>query len=1053
MPITPSPRTSRRPGNRYKRHVGLFIFFAVVLAAIILISPKEPIKRAANVNAQGENLEDHEGLVISEVMSSNTSALPDENGNFSDWIELWNNSPHEMDLKGLTLSNRSDRAKFIFPTHLLPADGRVIIFCDSHNQNDEGRPFHAKFKLSAIGCSVFLFSVSGRVLDSVVVPTLNANEIYARQEDGTFLKSELFSPGYANTQEGHEQYLSAYAITPGALRINEIMATPRSGLRDEDGDLSDWVELHNTGTSNIELTNLALSDNPDRPVKWLFPEGAYIPPGGFYVVFCSGKNRLSPTGYPHTNFSLSGEGETITISTKQGQLVDRVQYPPMPIDQSYGLDPETGLWRIYTVATPGAPNTAAGQAQAESYLRSLNTSGVIISELMSSNDNFTIVKGQDPSDWVELKNTSDQVQDLSGWGLSDNISWPRKWRFPEGTLIYPGEYKVVLLDKSPVSVTGGSQLHAPYALARAGGEVMTLSDPEGKVLDRMILPEIPVDISYGRADNGDGFFYFFDAPSPGAANGIGFSGFAQRPVLSLKSGLYQENIQVSITAPEGARIRYSLDGSIPTIDKGMDYTGPINIVDTVALRARAFVPGLQPSDPVTATYVMKTYYTLPVVSLVMDPDQLWNPETGIYATGKYENGQDYDLTAYKYIPFKNPTPTYRLHGKEARPGYVEMFDNTTGKTIISQGVRAGLIGQYSLDMPQKSFKVMAKAAFGGRYFQARLFEDRPFDEYKSFVLRVSGNDAVWTRMVDGVQSRLVDQLDTSVIHQAWKPVIVYLNGQYWGHYNMRERVSRYFVAQHEGIPLGQADDMTILEGGSSNYWGSNTEYLAMRKRIRESNPATNLEDLQYILDNIDVDNLFDYLAIQMFFANTDSGNIRFYRVPGGKWRWIMFDMDYGLFSASNNGVRNMMNPKGHGSNDDVDNSIWLKILENEQMKDQFLRRFGVIFQKLTSEVMLKQVQECYDILAPELPMHYERWAAYNLKNISSEQPQTVDGCLRYWNSRVDRLRNTILKRPRHCWVQVQEWFKVPDAKMIEYFGPKPPFPPEAELNKNDKAIQ
>jgi len=348
---------------------------------------------------------------------------------------------------------------------------------------------------------------------------------------------------------------------------------------------------------------------------------------------------------------------------------------------------------------------------------------------------------------------------------------------------------------------------------------------------------------------------------------------------------------------------------------------------------------------------------------------------------------------------------------------------------------------------------MAKAAFGGRYFQARLFEDRPFDEYKSFVLRVSGNDAVWTRMVDGVQSRLVDQLDTSVIHQAWKPVIVYLNGQYWGHYNMRERVSRYFVAQHEGIPLGQADDMTILEGGSSNYWGSNTEYLAMRKRIRESNPATNLEDLQYILDNIDVDNLFDYLAIQMFFANTDSGNIRFYRVPGGKWRWIMFDMDYGLFSASNNGVRNMMNPKGHGSNDDVDNSIWLKILENEQMKDQFLRRFGVIFQKLTSEVMLKQVQECYDILAPELPMHYERWAAYNLKNISSEQPQTVDGCLRYWNSRVDRLRNTILKRPRHCWVQVQEWFKVPDAKMIEYFGPKPPFPPEAELNKNDKAIQ
>jgi hypothetical protein len=305
-------------------------------------------------------------------------------------------------------------------------------------------------------------------------------------------------------------------------------------------------------------------------------------------------------------------------------------------------------------------------------------------------------------------------------------------------------------------------------------------------------------------------------------------------------------------------------------------------------------------------------------------------------------------------------------------------------------------------------------------------------------------------MVDGVQSRLVDQVpDTTVIHQAWRPVIVYLNGQYWGHYNLRERVSRYFVAAHEGIPLEKADDMEIIEGSSKTYYGTNKNYLEMIKRIRKSDPKNNPEDLQYILDNVDVDNLFDYLTYQIFFANTDSGNIRFYRVPGGKWRYIMFDMDYGLFNSSNNGIRNMMNPKGHGANDDLDNSLWLKLLENEQMFDRFMTRFGQLFQFFTTERMLAQIDECYHILEPEMPMHFERWAEHNLKNISFDQPQSVDGCLRYWNERVDRLRNVAMKRPRYAWVQMKEWYNLSDEVMIHYLGPKPEFPPGATVSNKD----
>ena len=1032
------PRQSTRQARRKEHRLGLLIFCVAVIILLLVVSPREITQKALNVSADGTKANVHEGIRISEIMADNVSALPDENGTFSDWLELVNLSDRDIPLDGLTLSNRPDKARFIFPEMTLPAGERVVIYCDNTNQNEPSKPLHAKFKLSSITCSVYLFDTSGYVLDKVEnVPTLNANETYALQEDGSYQKSDIYSPGFPNTQAGFEAYMSSYIVESGALVINEICPAPRSGLRDEDDELSDWLELKNNTGEMIDLYMLALSDNDQRPVKWTFPEGAQIAPYGYYLVFCSGKNRADPGAIPHTSFSLAAEGETVVLSTRQGQLLDRITFENIPADHSFGRDDQTGEWKTFTVHTPGLSNSAAGFKLADDYMRAINRSGVYITEVMSSNDTFAPAAGLQPTDWVEIYNSSREVVDLSAWGLSDSVSWPRRWQFPQGTSIWPGEYKVIMLDQSSNPGTNTKELHTNYALSRAGGEIMSLSDPTGRVLDRVVTPEIPTDISFGRSAGNEGFFYF-DAPTPGARNGVGFTGFAPAPVLSLAGGLYQQNMAVTISVPDGAQVRYTLDGAVPTVTNGMEYTGPIDISDTAVLRARAFIGGLQPSDTVTATYVMKTYFSMPVVALTADPFELWNEDTGMYATGRGIN-----LLQYEKIPFKNPSPTYRLHGKEHRPGFAEMFDPESGETVFTQGVTFGLIGQYSLDMPQKSFKVQARARFGAKYFSAALFDDRPFDEYKSFVLRVSGNDAVWTRMADGVQSRLVDMVDTPVLHQAWKPVIVYLNGQYWGQYNMRERVSRYFVAQHEGIPLEDADDMTILEANASPYWGTNAEYRQLLAKAKTLSPAANPADLQYLQDQIDIDNYFDYMILEAFFANTDTGNIRYYKLPDGKWRWILFDMDYGLFNSGANGIQNILHPKGTGVGRAIDNTLIRKILENPEMQDKFLTRFGVIFRQLTTPVMLAQIDECYNLLAPEMVMHFERWASYNLKSISSEQPRTVDGCMRYWNSRVDRLRNVVKKRPSLCWDQVKEWFKLSDAQMRGYFGPRPDIPPDA----------
>jgi len=1034
---TRKPAKRRRRTGRDFRAPVLVLFLAFVLF-MVAVSPWEPVQQALNADGTGAGA--YKGLVISEVMSANGSALPDDQGLFPDWVEVTNTSDGPIDLKDITLSDRGDKAKFIFPSQVLGSGQSVIVFCDNTNQNQPGRAYHAKFKLSSTRDSVFMFNPAGYTIDSVEVPTLNTNEVYARMEDGRFEITDQYSPGYPNTEDGHVEYLSRYTIQANALRINEIMAAPRTGLRDEDGELQDWVELYNAGTERIYLHDYALSDNEEKLTKWFFPQGAYIDPGQYYIVFCSGKDRTgAETGYPHTNFSLSAEGETLTLANALWQLVDRVVYDNLAVDCSYGRNDATNTWQVYTLATPGAANNESGAYRADEYLRALNLSRVFISEVMASNDNVTAVAGADNKDWVELYNGGSDAVDISGWGLSDNINWPRKWQFPQGTVIWPGEYKVVMLDAK--SADDGA-LHASFKLTRAGGETMTLADAGGYVLDKLYLPEIPTDYSYGRTWGMGGFFYY-DAATPGAVNGSGFRGFSQAPAFTVAGGLYNSNVTVGITVPPGAAVYYTLDGSLPTVTNGTLYTKPFTLTNTAAVRARAFETGKQPSGAISATYVLKTFFTLPVVCLVSEPDGLWNDTYGIFSPGA-----GVDLLQYEKIPFKNPTPLYRVQkeGGVKVEAYAEMFE-TDGSVVFSQGLEMGLIGQYSLDMPQKSIKLLAKARYGSKYIQGAPFPDRPYTEYRSLVLRNSGNDCVWTRMVDGVQSLLADQLDTTVIHQAWRPVIVYINGVYWGHYNLRERVSEYFVAQHEGLDMSQAKTIDVLESNGTKKTqvnnGSNAEWKEFIATVKTLSPGQNPEDLQYILDRIDLDNYFDYVILESFFANTDTGNIRYYKVPGGKWRWIMYDMDYGLFNANSNGIANYLNPKGHGANDDIDNSLILKLLENRDMLDRFLIRFGEIFNTFTTDVMLAQIDACYAILEPEMDLHFDRWAPENLKSISFDQPQTKEGCLRWWRSRVERLRTIARKRPAYCWRQVAEWFRLTDAQMASYFGPIPVISPDA----------
>lgn len=1037
-------RATRLRRRRKRVNLLVLVAFAAVAALLVLVFPKEPLQRAAYTVGTDDGkpgdgarmVTQYEGLRISEVMPSNRSAVTDENGEYPDWVEIWNSADHEMNLHGIGLSDRSDSIRFLFPDMILPADGRVLVFCSNSNQTNPGMPFHAKFKLSSVGETVYLYDPNAYLIDSCKYPILGTDESWALTADG-FQAVTYFSPGYENTQEGHQAYRESIMVSGGALVISEVMADALTGLRDEDDELSDWVEIYNTTGSPVSLENYALSDNESKPLKWRFPKGASIPAHGYYVVFCSGKDKVeAATGVPHTNFRLSAEKETIILADSRGHVVDRVMIDNLPEDCSFGRN-ENGGMQVFQTATPGLPNNQQGFYQMDKNLRAINKSGVYISEVMASNDSVATYPGADYTDWIELYNSGSQSVDLSGYGLSDRLTRGRKWQFPKGTLIGPGEYKVVLCDGTSVTDSSGI-IHAGIKINRTACETLVLTDPEGRILDKMILPVQRTNISYGRTTGMSGFFYY-ETPTPMQMNGQGFAGYAEDPSFTLNPGMYFSTTYVEINVPQGTQVYYTTDGSDPTESSTAYHGERLELNFTTVLRARAFAedPNLQGSEIITGTYFVNAYHTLPVVSLATNPTNLWDPVNGMLADGNILK------EAPGKLPFKNSTYRAVKNSGARFPVHVEMYE-TDGTMILNQGAQFSLMGDYSLDMPQKSMKFRAKSLYGAKTFAAALFPDREYTEYKSFVLRNSGNDSMWTRLQDGFESRLLDAYGATVIHQAWRPVAVYLNGVYWGHMNLRERVDKYFVAQHEGLGFDQADSFDILQASGSTKYGSNKEFKAMLKKIKAGDPAKNPEDLQYILDNVDVDNLFEYLALEMFVGNSDIGNTRFYRMrsPDSKWRWIWYDADYGLFMSNFDSPKSYTKQKGMGQQN-IDNTIFRKLLSVPEYKDRFLRKLGDVFKFLTTETMLKVLEPLVEEITPEMELHWARWGEENDQMVLSEVPVTVDGAYRYWEKRVERLRNVCRKRPTYLWEMVQNAFELTNAQMEEYLGEKPEMPADA----------
>lgn len=943
-------------------------------------------------------------LRISEVMAASATTRVGA-GSVADWIEVENTSDHEVDLTGYALMRATRPAQaFVFPGGRLGPGEFAVIIADGATQAQQADGYHAPFRFPAAGETLTLLDREGASADSVAVPALAKDQVYCRDVGGEWQISDYPTPGEVNLAErmdaSNAPRAEEISVVPGAVEITEVVSKNATFFPDENGEYPDYIEVHNTTGAPVSLSGWSLSDDRMKLQRWQFPD-ITLPADGYLAVHCSGADRRDDPAHLHAPFRLARDGEEVYLTDPSGVTTAKVTVPALSADQAWSLT-ETG-WSRGVSPTPGQPNTPLGADAAGESIRVRNSYGIYINEICASSAKT--------DDWIEIYNGTTETVDLSGFGLSDNAGRPRKWQFPGGTVIKPGAYLGVFANGTGQSTS--KKLCTGYRLSAEGGYSVTLCDPNGQIFDRVFVPTQYQELSYGRVMNKAELRYF-NAMTPGKANkGNGFLGRAPLPVYSVKGGLYKtgDTLTVEMKVPSSCRIYYTLDNTDPT-ESSTPYTGPITVTKTTILRTRVYGDGYMESFMDAQSYLYDVNNgngTVFVMSLVSDPYNLTSDEAGIMVMGP--NATD------KY-PYGSMNKGANFWMDWEREAHIEVF-NPDGTTLISQECGTKLHGQYSRAEKQKAFKIIARSQYSGsNRFQAAIFSKRPYTEYQSFLLRSSSEDGNKTRMRDAVMQSLAE--GGNVLYQETEVGVLYIDGVYWGHYNLRERINTASICQFEGWE-GEEDDLDLIKANTNVMQGSNETMEKLLKWVKSHDMNTD-QAWSVINRAIDVQNYIEYMAVEMYTGNTDTLNVKRYRNPkrDGKWRWVLFDLDWAFYEDTNS-VRRWLTPGGMGNMRRTDNTLFIACMKNNKFKDRFLTYLGKQMATTYSEKsVMAKIEAFYNVIKPLMPDQYKRWDM-----TAQEHREGMRKFTNYAKSRPYRM----LQFLKDC-----EYLKLTKKQMEHYFG-------------------
>ncbi|NQV51380.1 MAG: CotH kinase family protein [Candidatus Marinimicrobia bacterium] len=785
--------------------------------------------------------------------------------------------------------------------------------------------------------------------------------------------------------------------------INEFLA---SNVRDfpemyDFGDYNDWIELYNSSTSIVNMATYFLSDDEQDPLKWKFPANTTLEANGFLLIWADGFNDGpgSPyvretwpwdsynTQHYHTNFKLSQGGEQLVLSRADigeslvlvaiesfwkylddGSDQGSAWTDPAFIDNSWNSGPAELGYGDGDEATQVGFGPDGSNKYITTYFRKTFTQ-----DFPESIQSLTIRLKRDDGAVVYL-NGNEQFRS----------------NMPAGDIFYnsPASSAVSSNDESaffnfnvnPADLRSGENLIAVEIHQVSGSSSDVSFDLEligenyqnTEIIEIRNYDEQLTDISSGKRIS-DNSWAFFGEPTPGYPNTTpSVTGIEKStPVApSLESGFYSgaQTVTLSTSSPS-AQIHYTLDGNRPTSSSPL-YSGSIPIAATSVLKTRSFDAGFLPGPTLTASYFIDEQSYLPTISLIAEPPTLWDSDIGIY-----EN-------EYK---------------QREIPVTIEYFTpNMEAGFKISAGARLG--GMNIWTKPQKPFTIYTRNRFGDDLINYQLFPSKAITDFSRIVFRNGGDDWEETLIRDPMTESLVDGM-MECQYMAYQPSALFLNGAYWGIHNIREKFDTRYFFENFGVDPTNIDHLEyaatppgtrlqVIEGNLDNY-NSMISFIQSND-INQPELYAELEQL------MNIDGFIDHVAMTLYCANTSWSHNREWwrpRAEGGKWQWLIVDVDRGFNPANinNNLLDNLLQ----------DYLLFQYLMNSQIFKDRFLQRTAA---HINSTFRYERVSNIVDSLsagiAAEMPRHIQRWGSSG--SVSS---------MSYWEDQLDDIKSFAQSRP------------------------------------------
>ncbi len=555
---------------------------------------------------------------------------------------------------------------------------------------------------------------------------------------------------------------------------------------------------------------------------------------------------------------------------------------------------------------------------------------LVVTEIQVANIDQFIDNSYNYGGWIELYNPTDTEISLKRWYLSDDESNPKKVRLSVNYGSIPAKsYHVMYFDHH-----SSDGLYGPYAYKQANlkldpeGGVLYLADNLGNPKLSFSYPEAISRCSYARLSPNSYEWNWSPNPTPGKANdGMIFtSRQLASPQLNMESGILSTSRRLQVTCPEGSQLVYTTDGSTPTLANGTKTSVRVFTIDKTSVwRFRVFKEGYLPSEVITRSFIFKDKdYTLPIVSVVTDPDNLYDDSIGVYTIGvNGATGRGINYKSNKNMDWERPVNVdYIL---------------PDGTSAINQEATFYISGGWSRHWDPTSFKLKAEKRYQLKnYFDYPLFPLKPYNKNKVVVMRNGGNDTA-CRAKDAVIQRIIQTSGFYVDGQDWNPCHVFINGKYHAMLNMREPNNKHFATANYGIDTDEMDAFDFTGQTLQITTGSKTSFL---KWYSDSGMATDATVYQRLKDLVDIDEYINYMAAGCYMGPNDwytnTNNIKGFRSQAdGRFHMVLFDLDSGF--GSRRFITHLQTFTGNEAA-----IIFNNMMKNTEFKEQFITAYCIV---------------------------------------------------------------------------------------------------------------